>query len=85
MIPRIKKLEPRDNYILYVEFDDGKRCLYDVKEDMEDIEQYRDLENNDLFKHVKLDQSRSVVYWNEFIDLPSDGIYEYGKECNDKQ
>ena len=31
MIPRIKKLEALDDYVLYVVFDDGKIVEYDVK------------------------------------------------------
>lgn len=81
MLPRIKSIKPKENYILYVVFDDGKRCLYDVKEDMDSIEQYRDLEGiKGLFEHVQLDESRTCVFWNDSIDIPSDVIYEYGKE-----
>lgn len=28
---------------------------------------------------MELDASRTVVFWNSEIDLPSDTIYEYGK------
>ena len=38
MIPRIKKLEALDDYVLYVVFDDGKTVEYDVKEDMDTID-----------------------------------------------
>lgn len=80
MIPRIKEIKPLDNYMLYVVFDDGKSCLYDVKEDIDTIEQYQDLELiNGLFNQVQLDESRTCVFWNDSIDLPSDTIYEYGK------
>lgn len=81
MIPRIKSVEPQKNYILYVIFDDGKTCLYNVKEDIDSIEQYKDLEEiKGLFQQVQLDASRTCVFWNDYIDLPSDTIYEYGKE-----
>ena len=83
MIPRIKKLEALDHYVLYVVFDDGKTVEYDVKEDMDTIDSYKALrEVYGLFKQVNLDQSRTCVYWNDEIDLPSDMIYEYGKEVN---
>lgn len=83
MIPRIKKLEALDDYVLYVVFDDGKTVEYDVKEDMDTIDSYKALrEVYGLFKQVNLDQSRTCVYWNDEIDLPSDMIYEYGKEVN---
>lgn len=80
MIPRIKGVTPLPDYCLRVVFDDGKSVLYDVKEDIEQIESYRDLYSiNGLFNQVQLDQSRTCVFWNDWIDLPSDTIYEYGK------
>lgn len=79
MIPRIKKLEPLENYLLHVIFDDGKEVIYDVKDDIKNIPDYSVLMTTyGLFKQVQLDQSRSCVFWNEYIDLPSDAIYEYG-------
>lgn len=80
MIPRIKSVKPMDNYTLQVVFDDGKNVLYDVKEDMDTLPGYDDLRNiQGLFNQVKVDSSRTCVFWNEDIDLPSDAIYEYGK------
>ena len=79
MIPKIKMVEPMTDYKLKVLFDDGKTVIYDVKEDIETIESYKDLVDvNGLFEQVKLDESRTCVYWNDQIDLPSDTIYEYG-------
>ena len=57
-----------------------KTFMYDVKDDMEQIESYRDLATiHGLFNQVQLDPSRTCVYWNDEIDLPSDTLYEYGK------
>ena len=79
MIPRIKMVEPLPDYKLKVLFDDGKTVIYDVKEDIDTIESYKDLATvHGLFQQVKLDESRTCVYWNDQIDLPSDTIYEYG-------
>ena len=80
MIPRIREVKPLQDYYLRISFDDGKTVIYDVKEDMEQIESYRDLRSIcGLFEQVRLDESRTCVYWNENIDLPSDTLYEYGK------
>ena len=79
MIPKIKMVEPMTDFKLKVLFDDGKTVIYDVKEDIETIESYKDLADvNGLFEQVKLDESRTCVYWNDQIDLPSETIYEYG-------
>lgn len=80
MIPKIKNIKPEKDYMLKVVFHDGKQCIYDVKEDMKNIPQYRALKENGLFTKVQLDTSRTCVFWNDYIDLPSDAIYEYGKE-----
>jgi len=79
MIPRIKEIQPLPEYQLRVTFDDGKIVLYDVMEDIRQIDSYRDLVSiNGLFHQAQLDQSRTCVFWNSEIDLPSDTIYEYG-------
>lgn len=81
MICRIKTLRPLDDYKLLVGFDDGKTVIYDVNEDIETIPSYQLLKTVcGLFKQVQLDESRTCIYWNSDIDLPSDAIYEYGKE-----
>lgn len=81
MIKRIKRIVPLPDYVLEVSFDDGKTVLYDTKEDM-NLPGYDALRNvTGLFQQVQLDQSRTCVYWNDEIDLPSDILYEYGKPC----
>lgn len=81
MIPRIKEVKPLPDYNLSVTFDDGKSVIYDVKGDIGQIDDYKDLVTvHGLFNHVQLDESRTCVFWNDRIDLPSDTIYEYGEE-----
>ena len=83
MIPRIKKLQPKEGFRLLVVFDDGKRVIYDVNSDINDIPSYQDLRTiNGLFNSVQLDASRTCVFWTDDIDLPSDIIYEYGESLN---
>ena len=80
MIERIRSIKPLPDYMLDVSFDDGKRVVYDVKDDM-DLPGYSALRDVfGLFPQVQLDESRTCVFWNEDIDLPSHAIYEYGKE-----
>jgi len=80
MIPRIKTVQPEQNYQLRVVFDDGKTVRYDVMDDIQSIPSYQDLLTiHGLFEHVQLDPSRTCVFWNDEIDLPSDMIYEYGE------
>ncbi len=79
MLTRIKSLKPLPDLQLEVAFDDGKRVIYDVKEDLE-LPGYSVLRDiHGLFSQVRLDPSRTCVYWNDDVDLPSDAIYTYGK------
>ena len=80
MIPRIRSIKPLKNYTLQVTFDDNREIIYDVKEDIDTIEEFKDLESiPGFFEQVQLDESRTCVFWSDRIDLPSDAIYEYGK------
>lgn len=80
MIQRIASVRALPGYRLYVTFDDGKRVLYDMREDMDTLPGYDLLSKvQGLFENVRLDESRTCVFWNDEIDLPSDIIYEYGQ------
>lgn len=80
MLPKIETVNPMPDYTLKVSFDDGRAVLYDVKDDINHIESYRGLMSiHGLFNQVQVDESRTCVFWNEQIDLPSDTIYEYGQ------
>lgn len=80
MIPRIKTLAALDDFLLAVEFDDGRKVIYDVKDDIATLPAFRALQEVcGLFAQVQLHTSRTCVYWNDEIDLASDSIYQYGK------
>lgn len=80
MIPRIKYIMPLSDYKLYAEFDDGRKVKYDLADDIASLPNYSMLMNiEELFKQATLDSSRTIVYWNDLVDLPSDTIYKYGE------
>ncbi|MBR6064971.1 MAG: DUF2442 domain-containing protein [Paludibacteraceae bacterium] len=79
MIPRIKSYQPLADFQLLVSFDDGRRVRYDVADDIKTLPAFHDLKTeHGLFENAQLDASRTCIYWNDQIDLPSDAIYEYG-------
>lgn len=78
---RIKNFRPMESYRLDVVFDDGREVIYDMNEDIETLPGYSDLKSiHGLFEQAQLDESRTCIYWNDRIDIPSDEISEYGKE-----
>mgnify|MGYP000867620394 CR=1 FL=1 len=76
---RIREIIPQPDMMLTVTFDDGRCVLYDAKEglNLPGYDALRTLPG--LFQSVQLAPSRTCVFWNDEIDLPSDAIYEYGK------
>ena len=79
MIPKIKSIQTKENYKLQVLFYDGTEVLYDLTDDKKTLPHYDELEKTPgLYKNTQLDESRTCVFWNDYIDLPSDTIYEYG-------
>lgn len=79
MIQQISSMKPLPDFLLSVAFDDGKRVIYDVKDDMNLLGYHLLREVIGLFQQVQLDESRTCVYWNDEIDLPSGAIYEFGQ------
>ena len=80
MFPRIKELVPLDGYVLDVWFDTGEHVFYDVSDDIQSVKEFGLLKTiPGLFNAVKVDESRTSVYWNDRIDLSSDTILEYGR------
>ncbi len=76
-MPKIKSILPLPDYHLRIAFDDGRIVLYDMNEDMNTLPGYDELRQG-LFSHVQVDASRTCIFWNEDIDLPSDTLYEFG-------
>ena len=78
-IPRIKSTEIQPDYKLVVLFEDNRKVLYNVEEDIDSIDAFRPLkETPGLWQQAQVDKSRTEVSWNDIIDLPSDTLYEYG-------
>lgn len=83
MIKRIRGFRPLSNYKLDVIFDDGRNVIYDMADDIETLPGYSDLKTiHGLFQQAQLDESRTCIYWNDWIDIPSDQIAEYGEEVH---
>ena len=79
-LPKISKVSIIGNYILQVSFDDGKTVIYDIQEDIDTIPAYKDMVlKESLFRHYRIDESRTIIVWNDVFDLASDIIYKYGR------
>ena len=78
MFHKIKSVVPQPDLILLVEFQNGSKKKYGVKPLMSKWEIFRDLENDILFRLVKVDIGGYGVVWNEYIDLACEELWEHG-------
>lgn len=75
----ITGIETKDNLMVEAIFADGEIVCFDVKTMFERYPVFRKLEDEQLFKSVKIDGIGYGISWNDEIDLSSDGIYLRGK------
>lgn len=81
MILRILEVKTLQNFKLMVCFETGEKVLYDVSEDINSIAVFKRLRTEKgLFEQVQIDESRTCIFWDEQIDLPSDSILEFGEK-----
>jgi hypothetical protein len=78
-IPKIIKVEPLENMILLVVFEDGTRKLYNMKPLINKMEIFSELQNKSLFNMVKVDTGGYGIVWNDEIDLSKYEIWNNGK------
>ena len=79
-----KNVEVKENFQLIIYFKSGECVVYDVREDIDTIEDFKVLKTEPhLVENVQVDENRTCVYWNYRVDLPSDTLLEYGIRIQD--
>jgi hypothetical protein len=71
----IKQVEPRDNYLLFLTFENGERRLFDMKPYL-DNGIFRELQKLELFNTVHV--SFNTVAWANDADFDPEALYEGG-------
>jgi len=77
---KVKSVEPLEDMILFVEFENGINKKYDVKQLIPQFSIYEDLKYNDLFKQVHVDCGGYAIAWNSDIDISECELWENGNE-----
>ena len=81
MFYKVKSVEPLDNFILQVTFENDIKKYYDLKPIFDRWQEFKILKDNTiLFSNVKVDTGGYGVSWNEDIDLSCNELWENGKE-----
>ena len=74
----IKAIKPLENMILEAIFSNGEIKKYDIKKLIKKYENFKELENRELFDKVKVDVGGYGIVWNGDIDLSSEEIWKNG-------
>lgn len=81
MFNKVKCVEPLENFMLLVKFENGEVKNYDVKPLFEKWEVFKALSSiNGLFEQVKVDAGGYGISWNDDLDLSCDTLYDCGVE-----
>ena len=70
--PSPKKVKALDNYLLYIEFENGERKIFDMKRNLE-FEFYKRLIDKKNFKNVKI--SGINIEWKTGEDIAPETLY----------
>ncbi len=82
---KVKEINALDNYYLSVDFEDGKKKIYDMKKLIYKIDDFKPLLYiNGLFKQVKVDVGGYGIFWNDRIDLSCNELYNNGVDIIEK-
>lgn len=80
MFHKIKRVLPKKDLIIEVEFENQTKKIYDVKKVMNKWSIFEKLKEKELFEKVKVDVGGYGISWNEDIDLSCEEIWENGEK-----
>jgi len=72
MYPSVKKVIPRDDYTLFVVFDNGENGILDMKPIL-DFGIFQRIKNYETFRQVRV--SFDTIEWDCGVDLDPEFIY----------
>ena len=77
---KVKDVSALADLKLSVQFTNGTTKIYDVSPLMQRFSAFRILEDETLFRDVKVDQGGYGIVWNDDLDLSCDELLENGAE-----
>lgn len=80
-LSRIVEMKLEFPYI-YATYESGEKYRYDIHEMVPEREEYKQLLNEEYFYRAKLKPRGMAISWDDFVDIPSDGIWEFGEKID---
>lgn len=65
---------------IYAEFKNGEKYCYDINEMVPEREEYEQLLNEEYFYKAKLGVKGWDIHWDDFADIPCEGIIKFGEK-----
>ncbi len=76
MIPRVENVKYIKDYVLELEFTDGRRAQMDFRKKIFGRGGvFKPLEDIDFFRQVKVDSEAGTIVWPNDVDLDPDVLY----------
>lgn len=82
MFHKVKNVYPKDNMIIEIDFNNKIKKVYDIKKILNKWRIFRELEDEELFRKVKVDAGGYGISWNENIDLSCEELWENGENID---
>ena len=73
MMPRVIKVEPRDGFIIWVEYDDGVSGEADLSE-LRGVGVFKAWDEPGCFERVRISETNAIA-WDDEIDICPDKIW----------
>jgi len=81
MLVDVTKVIPKDDFILFLEFETGEKGEFDCKT-LFDKKPFQVLQDKHFFKKAK--NAFGTVVWNDEIDISPETLYRESKKLNEK-
>ncbi|GBF79376.1 DUF2442 domain-containing protein [Aphanothece sacrum] len=75
MLKDIIEVQPRENYQLYIKFEDEKEGIVDITKLVQFTGIFERLKELNYFQSVKLNPEWGTIYWENGADLDPDVLY----------
>jgi hypothetical protein len=76
--PKIIKVTPQEDMVLFVEFESGEKKLLDIKPYLKLFKPFEELKDKAIFNKIKTDNIGRGLIWNSRVDLDGYDAWEFG-------
>jgi len=80
MFYKIKNIKALEKGILKIYFENGEKKYYDIKNAIKKVKELEILNNQEIFKKVKVDIGGYAAVWSDDLDIECNELYFNGKD-----